>query len=45
MSILKKGRDPKRAYQAPSLTLYGAVRDLTGAGSGIMADATNMMMA
>jgi hypothetical protein len=45
MSISKKGRDSKRTYQAPSLTLYGSVRDLTGDGSGAMADGTNMMMA
>lgn len=37
------GSNPKRAYRMPTLTVYGSVRELTGAGSGSMSDATNMM--
>jgi hypothetical protein len=29
------GRAPKLAYTSPVLSLYGAVQEITGAGSGI----------
>jgi hypothetical protein len=38
-----KGR-AKHSYKTPALTVYGSVRELTGAGSGTMnGDAGNMM--
>lgn len=35
----------KLAYQRPSLTVYGSVRELTGAGSGGNTDGTKNMVA
>lgn len=32
----------KRRYTSPSLTVYGSVRDLTGAVSGTMSDGSSM---
>ena len=42
-SVIKAG--DKRAYNPPSLTRYGSVRDLTGGSSGTSGDGATMMPA
>ena len=38
-------KSPKKPYRAPVLTVYGSVKELTGANSGgTMTDATTMML-
>lgn len=40
----KPNDEAKRRYAAPILTVYGSVRDLTGAGSGTVGEAGSMGM-
>lgn len=42
---IAKNANGRRAYARPSLTIYGSVRELTGAMSGTGTDASLMFMA